>query len=115
MVSSMRFDETMAFLRQAWSANARFSFHGRLWHFENVVIEPRPVQQPHPPLWMGAGSLESIKRAAREGFNLLLDQIAPVELIIERVGAYRHALHLEGRPYHPGQIAVARALQIVRT
>ena len=64
---------------------------------------------------MGAGSLDSIQRAAREGFNLLLDQIAPVELIIERVAAYRHALQLEGRPYRPGQIGVARALQIVRT
>ena len=113
--ASARFDETMAFLRQAWSAKDRFSHCGRYWRFENVVIEPRPVQRPHPPLWMGAGSLASIQRAAREGFNLLLDQIAPVDLIIERVAAYRHALQLEGRPYHPGQIAVARALQIVRS
>ncbi|HEU0059415.1 MAG TPA: LLM class flavin-dependent oxidoreductase [Hyphomicrobiaceae bacterium] len=113
--ASARFDETMAFLRKAWSAKDRFSHYGHYWRFENVVIEPRPVQHPHPPLWMGAGSLASIQRAAREGFNLLLDQIAPVDLIIERVAAYRHALHLEGRPYHPGQIAVARALQIVRS
>jgi len=113
--ASARFDETMAFLRQAWAAKDRFSHHGHYWRFENVVIEPRPVQLPHPPLWMGAGSLPSIERAAREGFNLLLDQIAPVELIIERVAAYRQALERLGRPYRPGQIGVARALQIVRT
>jgi len=110
-----RFDEAMAFLRTAWTATDRFSHHGRRWHFENIVIEPRPVQQPHPPLWMGAGSFESIQRAAREGFNLLLDQIAPVNLIIERVAAYRGELGNLGRSYRPGQIAVARALQIVRT
>ena len=110
-----RFDEAMAFLRTAWTAADRFSHHGRRWHFENIVIEPRPVQQPHPPLWMGAGSFESIRRAAREGFNLLLDQIAPVDLIIERVAAYRAELGNLGRSYRPGQIAVARALQIVRT
>ena len=110
-----RFDEALAFLRKAWTANDRFSHHGARWHFENIVIEPRPVQQPHPPLWMGAGSFESIRRAAQEGFNLLLDQIAPVDLIIERVAAYREELGKLGRRYRPGQIGVARALQIVRT
>jgi alkanesulfonate monooxygenase SsuD/methylene tetrahydromethanopterin reductase-like flavin-dependent oxidoreductase (luciferase family) len=111
--ATARFDEAMAFLRQAWAAQGRFSFHGRYWQFENILIEPRPVQQPHPPLWMGAGSLDSIRRAAREGFNLLLDQVAPVELIIERVAAYRDELKAQARAYRPGQIGVARALQIV--
>ena len=110
-----RFDEALAFLRKAWASGDRFSHHGARWHFENIVIEPRPVQQPHPPLWMGAGSFESIRRAAQEGFNLLLDQIAPVDLIIERVAAYREELGKLGRRYRPGQIGVARALQIVRT
>jgi alkanesulfonate monooxygenase SsuD/methylene tetrahydromethanopterin reductase-like flavin-dependent oxidoreductase (luciferase family) len=110
-----RFDECLAFLRKAWASADRFSHHGARWHFDNIVVEPRFVQQPHPPLWMGAGSFESIHRAAREGFNLLLDQIAPVDLIIERVAAYRAELERLGRPYRPQQIGVARALQIVRT
>jgi alkanesulfonate monooxygenase SsuD/methylene tetrahydromethanopterin reductase-like flavin-dependent oxidoreductase (luciferase family) len=109
-----RFDEALAFLRTAWAAKDRFSHHGRHWHFENIVIEPRPVQQPHPPLWMGAGSFESIRRAAQQGVNLLLDQIAPVDLIIERVATYRRELERLERPSCPGQVAVARALQIVR-
>jgi alkanesulfonate monooxygenase SsuD/methylene tetrahydromethanopterin reductase-like flavin-dependent oxidoreductase (luciferase family) len=110
-----RFDEAMAFLRKAWTANHRFSHHGCRWHFDNIVIEPRPVQQPHPPLWMAAGSFESIQRAAQGGFNLLLDQIAPVDLIIERVAAYRQELERLGRPYRPGQIGASRALQIIKT
>src|SRR5262245_9513459 len=104
-----RFDETMAFLRKAWTSGDRFSHHGKRWHFENIVIEPRPVQQPHPPLWMGAGSFESIRRAAQGGFSLLLDQIAPIDLIIERVAAYKDELQHLGRPYRPGMIAAARA------
>ena len=96
-----RFEEAMAFLRKAWAPGDRFSHHGKRWHFDNIVIEPRPVQQPHPPLWMGAGSFESIRRAAQEGFNLLLDQIAPVDLIIERVAAYRQELERLGRPLPP--------------
>jgi alkanesulfonate monooxygenase SsuD/methylene tetrahydromethanopterin reductase-like flavin-dependent oxidoreductase (luciferase family) len=110
-----RFDEAMAFLRKAWAANDRFSHHGTRWHFDNIIIEPRPVQQPHPPLWMGAGSFESIRRAAQGGYNLLLDQIAPIDLIIERVAAYRQELERLGRPYRPGQIGASRALQIIKT
>jgi alkanesulfonate monooxygenase SsuD/methylene tetrahydromethanopterin reductase-like flavin-dependent oxidoreductase (luciferase family) len=110
-----RFNEALEFLRKAWSAKDRFSYHGARWHFENIVIEPRPVQQPHPPLWMGAGSFESIRRAAREGFNLLLDQIAPVDLTIERVAAYRDELVRVGRPYRSGMIGASRALQIIKT
>ena len=110
-----RFDEALAFLRAAWGSADRFSHHGKRWHFDNIVIEPRPVQRPHPPLWMGAGSFESIRRAAQEGFNLLLDQIAPVDLIIERVAAYRGELERLGRRYRPGQIGVARALQIIKS
>ena len=64
---------------------------------------------------MGAGSFESIRRAAQQGFNLLLDQIATVDLTIERVATYRDELERLGRPCRPGQIAVARALQIART
>jgi alkanesulfonate monooxygenase SsuD/methylene tetrahydromethanopterin reductase-like flavin-dependent oxidoreductase (luciferase family) len=107
-----RFDEALAFLRAAWSAEGRFSFRGKRWRFDDIVIEPRLVQQPHPPLWMAAGSFESIERAAREGFNLLLDQIAPVELSIERARRYRDALERCGRPRRSGRIALARALQM---
>ena len=110
-----RFDETLAFLRKAWSSPDRFSHHGKRWRFENIVIEPRPVQQPHPPLWMGAGSFESIRRAAREDFNLLLDQVATIDLTIERVATYKDELARHGRPWRPRRIGVARALQIVRS
>jgi len=110
-----RFDEALEIIRKAWNSKGRFSHHGKRWHFENIVVEPRPLQQPHPPFWMGAGSAESIRRAAREGYNLLLDQIGSIDLTIERVAAYRGELARVGRPYDPAQIAVTRALHIVTT
>ena len=109
-----RFDETMTFLRQAWAAEGRFSHASKHWRFDDIVIEPHLVQRPHPPLWLGAGSFASIRRAAAEGYNLLLDQIAPVDLILERVAVYRAEQARLGLPRRPLQIAVARALHIVR-
>ncbi|MCA8929332.1 MAG: LLM class flavin-dependent oxidoreductase [Alphaproteobacteria bacterium] len=110
-----RFAECVDVLRRAWTEPGRFSHRGRFWRFDDVVVEPRPIQQPHPPFWMAAGSPASIRRAAREGFNLLLDQLAPIDLTLERAALYRDALEAAGRGRHSCQIAVARALQLVET
>jgi probable F420-dependent oxidoreductase len=110
-----RFDEAIEVIRKSWTASDRFSHHGKRWHFENIVVEPAPVQRPHPPFWLGAGSAESIRRAAREGYNLLLDQIAATDLIIERVGIFREECAKIGRTYEPTMVGVTRGLQIART
>ena len=110
-----RFDECMEVLRKAWTGTGRWSHHGKHWNFDNIVVEPRPVQTPHPPFWMGAGSPEGIARAGAEGFNLLLDQLAPIELIVERVAIYRAALEAAGQTFDGMRVGVTRALQIVRS
>jgi alkanesulfonate monooxygenase SsuD/methylene tetrahydromethanopterin reductase-like flavin-dependent oxidoreductase (luciferase family) len=109
-----RFDEAIDIIRKAWTTKGRFSHRGKLWHYDNIVVEPAPIQQPHPPFWMGAGSAESIRRAAREGYNLLLDQIAPIDLIVERVRIFREECERVGRRYDPVMVGVTRGLQIVQ-
>jgi alkanesulfonate monooxygenase SsuD/methylene tetrahydromethanopterin reductase-like flavin-dependent oxidoreductase (luciferase family) len=110
-----RFDEAIAVIRTAWMSEGRFSHHGKRWHFQNIVVEPAPVQRPHPPFWLGAGSHESIRRAAREGYNLLLDQLAPIDLTIERVALFREECARIARTYDPMMVGVTRGLQIART
>ena len=109
-----RFDEAIEIIRKAWTTEGRFSHDGPRWRFHDIVVEPASVQRPHPPLWLAAGSPESIRRAAREGFNLLLDQIGSTRLTIERVAIFRDECARAGRAYEPGMVAVARALQMVR-
>jgi probable F420-dependent oxidoreductase len=111
--ATARFDEAMEVIRKAWTNPGRFSFEGRYWRFDNIVVEPSPIQQPHPPFWLGAGSPESIRRAAREGYNLLLDQIAPTDLVIDRVGLFREECRRVGRAYDPMMVGVTRGLQII--
>src|SRR5918998_6183287 len=62
--ATARFDEAIEIIRKAWTSKGRFSYEGKLWRYDNIVVEPAPIQQPHPPFWMGAGSPESIRRAA---------------------------------------------------
>jgi alkanesulfonate monooxygenase SsuD/methylene tetrahydromethanopterin reductase-like flavin-dependent oxidoreductase (luciferase family) len=72
-----------------WKRKQRFSHEGRFWRFKNVVVEPPPMQAPHPPLWTGAGSPASIKRAAQRGHNLILDQFASTSMLCERIALYQ--------------------------
>jgi alkanesulfonate monooxygenase SsuD/methylene tetrahydromethanopterin reductase-like flavin-dependent oxidoreductase (luciferase family) len=111
--ATARFDEAIDVIRRAWTSKGRFSYSGTRWHYDNIVVEPAPIQQPHPPFWLGAGSAESIQRAAREGYNLLLDQIAPVDVIIDRVRIFREECERVGRLYDPMMVGVTRGLQIV--
>src|SRR6202044_852542 len=98
-----------------WSGGGRFSHHGKRWNFDNVIVEPAPVQQPHPPFWLGAGSEDSIRRAAREGYNLLLDQIGSTALTIARVAAFREECGQAGRRYDPAMVGATRGLQLLRS
>ena len=41
------------------------TFHGRFFSFDNMHVNPKPVQQPHPPIWVGGSSHASLRRAAR--------------------------------------------------
>src|SRR5258708_28610089 len=111
--ATARFDEAIDVIRRAWTSKGRFSYSGTRWHYDNIVVEPAPIQQPHPPFLLGAGSAESIQRAAREGYNLLLDQIAPVDVIIDRVRVFREECERVGRAYDPMMVGVTRGLQIV--
>lgn len=113
--ASERFDEAMAVIRAAWTTEGRFSHHGKRWHFENIVVEPATIQQPHPPFWMAAGRAESLRAAARDGYNLLLDQFQTIDVALERLAIYREAWQGAGRAWNPMGAAVARALYITET
>jgi alkanesulfonate monooxygenase SsuD/methylene tetrahydromethanopterin reductase-like flavin-dependent oxidoreductase (luciferase family) len=107
-----RFEEAVEVMTRAWASRERFSHRGRFWHFEDIVVEPPPAQQPHPPFWVAAGSAPSIRRAAARGFNLILDQYASAQQIAERIGIYQTERKAHGLGFHPLQVAVARQLYV---
>ena len=110
--SEARFEEAIEVITRSWLSRTRFSHHGRFWTFKDIVVEPPPAQQPHPPLWVAAGSPTSIRRAAARGFNLILDQYASPEAIGERIAMYRAERESHGLAFNPMQVAVARQCYI---
>jgi probable F420-dependent oxidoreductase len=67
-----RTDETIEILQLAWRGKP-FSYTGRHFRFDHVVVAPPPVQQPGPPIWIGGSSLAAARRAARHGVCFMPD------------------------------------------
>jgi alkanesulfonate monooxygenase SsuD/methylene tetrahydromethanopterin reductase-like flavin-dependent oxidoreductase (luciferase family) len=110
-----RFEEAHEILLKAWTSDVPWSHRGRYWQFDNVAVEPPTFQKPHPPLWMGAGRPASIKKVADYGYNLLLDQFAPVEQIGERIALFKAEVEARGRVFDPMSVAVTRSINVVMT
>src|SRR6476661_7523468 len=63
--SRARFEEAFEIVTRAWTEDV-FSYSGKFWSYKDVAIWPRPVQKPHPPIWIPiVGSKESIEFAGR--------------------------------------------------
>lgn len=110
-----RFDESLAVILKAWTSDAPWSHRGTYWQFEDVVVEPPTAQKPHPPLWMGAGSPDSITKVAAQGSRLLLDQYASVGEIGERIALFKSEVEKQGRTFDPLSVAVTRSINVVKT
>ena len=59
-------NESIRVMRELWS-NPAPSYHSRRWNFDDLRFSPKPVQQPHIPIWVGGASPGAIRRAARMG------------------------------------------------
>jgi len=64
------FDEALEVLLMGLTSD-ELTHAGKYFTFDRVPMRVKPVQQPHPPLWYGAGSPASIQWAAREGINIV--------------------------------------------
>src|SRR5439155_22062847 len=81
---------------QACWAPGKVSFAGRFFSFSDMHVSPKPVQQPHPPIWIGGASDAALRRAARFG---AIWQPTPLPLaeLVERQTALQQACDQIGR------------------
>jgi alkanesulfonate monooxygenase SsuD/methylene tetrahydromethanopterin reductase-like flavin-dependent oxidoreductase (luciferase family) len=70
--SAGRFREAVDIVLGAWTQE-RLHHEGEHFRFEGVEVLPKPLQQPHPPVWMAATSESAIDWAAGRGFSILMD------------------------------------------
>jgi probable F420-dependent oxidoreductase len=61
-----RFTEGLKLMKELWTQSP-VTFHGEFWQVENGSMEPKPLQQPYPPIWFGGSAPAALRRAARYG------------------------------------------------
>ncbi len=59
-------DEYIDAFKVLWTERSP-SFAGRYTKFDGIVLEPKPVQRPHPPIWIGGEGPAALRRTARVG------------------------------------------------
>ena len=59
-------DEYMDAMRAIWTQDKPV-FHGKYVHIDGLLTDPKPLQKPYPPIWVGGESGPSMRRAARIG------------------------------------------------
>ena len=88
------FSEALQIIEHAWTGET-VSFEGKHFKIDEHAVHPRPIQQPHPPIWLAAVSAPSFEMAGMRGFNLLCS-LAPGFHTAEYVQTYRRALQTGG-------------------
>jgi natural product biosynthesis luciferase-like monooxygenase protein len=107
--SRPRFEECIDIIRRLWTED-RVSHEGRYFKLHDVHLMPRPVQTPHPPIWIAAiASLDSFVWAGQHGYHLMIVPFAQqMDRTRQFVSAYRKAWREAG--FRPGAEQVQLAL-----
>jgi alkanesulfonate monooxygenase SsuD/methylene tetrahydromethanopterin reductase-like flavin-dependent oxidoreductase (luciferase family) len=112
--STSRFHETVEIVLQAWTQE-KLSFAGTHFQFDGVEVLPKPMQLPHPPVWMAASSEAAIDWAAGRGFSILLGPHDSHRDIHKKRLAYAGRLAEGGFSVEGRDLPVARLLAISET
>jgi alkanesulfonate monooxygenase SsuD/methylene tetrahydromethanopterin reductase-like flavin-dependent oxidoreductase (luciferase family) len=109
-----RFREAVEIVVKAWS-NERLTHDGAHWHFDDVEVLPKPLQQPHPPVWLAATSPDAVRWCAQNGFTILMDPHASHADIATKRALYQRELEAAGHSIAGRVIPMARNIALART
>jgi len=103
-----RFEEAVEVIKTLWTEDEA-SHSGTFWNFENIFLGPKPVQQPHPPIWFGARVPAALKRAVKYGDGWMgagssssedfASQYSLIQQYLEEVGRDPAAFKISKRVY----------------
>jgi probable F420-dependent oxidoreductase len=84
-------DEYIQIFKTLWTEDQP-AFKGRFYEFDGIAMYPKPLQKPHPPIWVGGHSKAAVRRAVRLG-----DAWHPTRQTPDYVAQYLPYLHDEAK------------------
>lgn len=99
--SRQKFHETLEVLLKAWTSETSFTYNGTYVDIPSpVTVFPKPLQKPHPPLWLAGTSVESMHLAARMDMLPLASSMAGEDGIRAQYTTLVQAHKALGKPTH---------------
>lgn len=74
-----RMNEMLELLMALWTEDG-VTYEGRYYQVRDLTIDPKPAQQPHPPIWMGGGSMTFEKKYGQK--------VANIDPVLRRIARY---------------------------
>lgn len=84
-------EESLSIVPKMWSEDI-FAHEGKYWQIPPRSIVPKPVQKPHPPIWMAGNQPDSFKMAGKKGLGMLALSIGEPTRLGGAFNMYREAL-----------------------
>lgn len=82
-------EESLRIITQIWSGEGEFSYDGRYWQIPSRAILPKPIQRPHPPIWLSGMQAETYQLAADRGLGVLAFTANTPDTLQPHIAAYR--------------------------
>jgi alkanesulfonate monooxygenase SsuD/methylene tetrahydromethanopterin reductase-like flavin-dependent oxidoreductase (luciferase family) len=93
-----RFEQCLDVVKRLWTED-KVSVDNDVCTLSNVTLTCRPVQQPHPPIWIAANSDKAVLRAARLGDTWFVNPHATMATNTRQMALYRAELSRLGKPF----------------
>ena len=107
-----RMRESLELMKRLWT-DEEVEFRGKYYQVPRITPATRPVQKPHPPIWVAANNDVAIRRAARWGYPWLINPHATMPMVAAQFQGYREALERAGHPA-PQVLPMMRELYVAR-
>jgi alkanesulfonate monooxygenase SsuD/methylene tetrahydromethanopterin reductase-like flavin-dependent oxidoreductase (luciferase family) len=108
-----RMDENLEAILRLW-AEDKVTMRGSHFELDQASCSAKPVQQPHPPIWVGGSADAAIERAARIGSCWYIGPNDRLQAIEPQLEVYKRALDRAKRPF-PGEFAFRREVFVAPT
>ncbi len=92
-----RMRESLEVIKRLWTED-ELEFHGKYYNVPKVKLATRPIQKPHPPIWVAANHDNAIRRAARWGYPWVVNPHATVSMVKGQLDIYRAEIDKAGNP-----------------
>jgi len=108
-----RFEANLEAIRRLWTEE-KVRMKTPYFELDDASCLPKPLQSPHPPIWVGANADPAIERAARMGDCWYIGPAVEIPALQRQMDLYKRALDAAGKPM-PSELPMRREVFVART